>query len=39
MNFKALLIFVAIAFSSPSWAETDSLNLDASDTASQLEVL
>ncbi len=38
MNFKALLIFVAIAFSSPSWAETDSLNLDASDTASQSEV-
>ncbi len=38
MNFKALLIFVAIAFSSPSWGETDSLNLDASDTASQSEV-
>jgi cell wall-associated NlpC family hydrolase len=38
MNFKALLIYVTIAFSSPSWAETDSLNLDASGTASQLEV-
>jgi len=38
MNFKALLIFVAIVFSSPSWAETDSLNLDASDTASPSEV-
>ena len=38
MNFKALLIFVAIVFSSPSWAETDSLNLDASGTASPSEV-
>lgn len=38
MNFKALLIFVAIVFSSPSWSETDSLNLDASGTASPSEV-
>ncbi|MFM8490342.1 MAG: hypothetical protein ACKN9X_00175, partial [Candidatus Methylopumilus sp.] len=38
MNFKALLIFVAIVFSSPSWAEADSLNLDASGTASPSEV-
>ena len=38
MNFKALLIFVAIVFSSPSWAEIDSLNLDASGTASPSEV-
>jgi cell wall-associated NlpC family hydrolase len=38
MNFKALLIFVAITFSSPSWAEADSLNLSASDTASQSEL-
>jgi len=38
MNSKTLLIFVAITFSSPSWAETDSLNLSTSDTASQSEV-
>ena len=39
MNFKALLIFLALAFSSPSWAEVDSLNLSALETAALSEVM
>ena len=38
MNFKALLIFLVLAFSSPSWAEVDSSNLTALDTISLSEV-
>ncbi len=39
MNFKALLIFLALAFSIPSWAEVDSSNLSALDTAALSEVI
>jgi hypothetical protein len=39
MNFKALLIFLALAFSSPSWAEVDSLNLSTLETAALSEVM
>ena len=39
MNFKALLIFLALAFSSPSWAEADSSNLSALDTDALSEVI
>jgi len=38
MNFKALIIFLTIAFSSPSWAETDLLNLSALETEPLSEV-
>lgn len=38
MNFKALLIFLALVFSSPSWAETDSLNLSTLETIAPSEV-
>jgi len=38
MNLKALLIFLVLAFSSPSWAEVDSSNLSALDTISVSEV-
>ena len=39
MNFKALLIFLPLAFSIPSWAEPDPLNLNTIDTSSPSEVL
>jgi cell wall-associated NlpC family hydrolase len=38
MNFKALFIFLILVFSSPSWAEVDSSNLSALDTAPSAEV-
>jgi cell wall-associated NlpC family hydrolase len=38
MNFKALLIFLVLVFSSPSWAEVDSSNLSALDTTTPSEV-
>ena len=38
MNFKALLIFLVLAFSNLSWAEVDSSNLTALDTISLSEV-
>jgi cell wall-associated NlpC family hydrolase len=38
MNFKALLIFLVLVFSSPSWAEVDSSNLSALDTTPPSEV-
>ena len=38
MNFKALLIFLVLAFSNPSWAEVDLSNLSDLDTISLSEV-
>ena len=38
MNFKALLIFLILVFSSPSWAEVDSSNLSSLDTSPLTEV-
>ena len=38
MNFKALLIFLALVFSSPSWAEADSSNLSTLETTAPSEV-
>ena len=38
MNFKALLIFLVLTFSSPSWAEVDSSNLSDLDPTSLSEV-
>ena len=38
MNFKALLIFLVLAFSSQSWAEVDSSNLSDLDPTSLSEV-
>ncbi|MCX7191424.1 MAG: C40 family peptidase [Candidatus Methylopumilus sp.] len=38
MNFKALLIFLVLVFSSPSWAEVESSNLSALYTTPPSEV-
>lgn len=38
MNFKALLIFLALIFSSPSWAEGDSSNLSVLETNAPSEL-
>ena len=38
MNFKSLLIFLALVFSSPSWAEADSSNLSTLETTAPSEV-
>ena len=38
MNLKALLIFLALIFSSPSWAEADSSNLSVLETNAPSEL-